>query len=95
MTLRDGLKIALFSLLGGLCFTLGSVSMGHFGWWWLSGVLITASLVPVLRFGPRTMLVLQLYLLRRLRSGPKGPEIWACFQGVKTPCSLRNRHLQL
>ena len=56
MTLRDGLKIALFSLLGGLCFTLGSVSMGHFGWWWLSGVLITASLVPVLRFGPRTML---------------------------------------
>jgi hypothetical protein len=40
-----------------------------------------------------TSLILQLYLLRRLRSGPKGPEIWACFQGVKTPCSLRNRHL--
>ena len=56
MTLRDGLKIALFCLLGGLCFTLGAVKLGNFEWWYLSGVVMTASLVPVLRFGPRTML---------------------------------------
>ncbi len=55
MTLREGLKIGLFCLLGGLCFTLGAVKLGNFGWWYLSGVLMTASLVPVLRFGPRNM----------------------------------------
>jgi hypothetical protein len=56
MTRREGLKIGLFCLLGGLCFTLGAVKLGNFGWWYLSGVLMTASLVPVLRFGPRNML---------------------------------------
>ena len=56
MTMREGLKIGLFCLLGGLCFTAGAAGTGHFGWWWISGVVITASLVPVFRFGPRSML---------------------------------------
>ena len=55
MTLSDGLKIGLFCLFGGLCFTLGAMGTGHFAWWWISGVLMTASLVPVLRFGPRNV----------------------------------------
>jgi len=26
---------------------------GHFGWWWLSGVVLAAAFVPVALFGPR------------------------------------------
>lgn len=50
------LRMVLFCLLGGLCFTLGAAQGGHFVWWWLSGILMTASLVPVFRFGPRNLL---------------------------------------
>jgi hypothetical protein len=32
-----------------------------------------------------------LHLLRFLKSGPKGPEIYAGFQGDKSPCSLQNK----
>lgn len=46
-------RIALFCLLGGLCFAASALGAGHFGWWYLSGVVITASLVPVARFGAR------------------------------------------
>ena len=48
-------RIGLFCLLGGLCFTLSAMGAGHFGWWYLSGVLTAAALVPVVRFGPRGM----------------------------------------
>lgn len=47
------LKTVLFCLLGGLLFSFPALGVGNFGWWWLSGVLTVASLVPVLRFGPR------------------------------------------
>ena len=47
------LKIGLFCLMGGLCFTVPALGAGHFGWWWASGALIAAALVPVVRFGPR------------------------------------------
>lgn len=50
------LRIALFCLVGGLCFTISAMGAGHFGWWYLSGVLTAAALVPVVRFGPRGML---------------------------------------
>ena len=49
------LRIALFCLLGGLCFTVSALGAGHFGWWYLSGIVTTAALVPVLRFGVRNL----------------------------------------
>lgn len=51
--LTMSMRIALFCLLGGLCFTISAMGAGHFGWWYLSGVLTAAALVPVVRFGPR------------------------------------------
>src|SRR6478672_11391360 len=50
------LRIALFCLLGGLSFTVPALGTGHFGYWWLSGVVTVAALVPVVRFGPRSLL---------------------------------------
>ena len=47
------LRIALFCLLGGLSFTIPALGVGNFGWWWLSGVMTAAVLVPVARYGPR------------------------------------------
>jgi hypothetical protein len=47
------LRIALFCLLGGLSFAIPALSEGNFGWWWLSGVITAAVLVPVARYGPR------------------------------------------
>jgi hypothetical protein len=46
-------RIGLYCLLGGLCFTLPAMEMGHFWLWWLSGILTVAALTPVVRFGPR------------------------------------------
>lgn len=50
------LRIALFCLMGGLSFTVPALGTGHFGYWWLSGVVTVAALVPVVRFGPRSLL---------------------------------------
>jgi len=47
------LRLALYCLLGGLCFTIAALGVGHFGLWWLAGILVTASLAPVARFGAR------------------------------------------
>ena len=47
------LRIGLFCLVGGLCFTVSALGAGHFGWLLLSGVIIAAALYPVVRFGPR------------------------------------------
>src|SRR5580704_12399789 len=49
------LRMVLFCALSGLCFVLPAASAGHVGWWYLSGVLMAASLLPVLLCGPRTM----------------------------------------
>ena len=32
-----------------------ALGVGHFGWYWFSGVVISAALVPLVRFGPRSM----------------------------------------
>jgi hypothetical protein len=48
-------RIGLYCLLGGLFFTLPAMGMGHFGWYWLSGVMTAAAFVPVARFGPRNL----------------------------------------
>jgi hypothetical protein len=47
------LRIGLFCLLSGLCFTVSALGAGHFGWFLLSGVITAAALLPVVRFGPR------------------------------------------
>jgi hypothetical protein len=47
------LRMGLFCLLGGLCFTVPALGVGHFWLWWLSGAITAAALVPVVRFGPR------------------------------------------
>lgn len=48
------LRIGLYCLLGGLSMTVSAMGAGHFAWWWLSGVILAAALVPVARFGPRS-----------------------------------------
>ncbi|MGA9668567.1 MAG: hypothetical protein WBQ94_05120 [Terracidiphilus sp.] len=47
------LRIGLFCLLGGLCITVPAMGVGNFGWWWLSGVVTTAALTPIVRYGPK------------------------------------------
>jgi hypothetical protein len=47
------MRIVLYCLLGGLSLTIVTAGAGHFGWWWLSGVVLSAAYVPVARFGPR------------------------------------------
>jgi hypothetical protein len=47
------MRVVLYCLLGGLSLTIAAAGAGHFGWWWLSGVVLSASFVPVVRFGPR------------------------------------------
>ena len=47
------MRIVLYCLLGGLSLTIATAGAGHFGWWWLSGVVLSAAYVPVARFGPR------------------------------------------
>jgi hypothetical protein len=49
-------RIGLYCLLGGLCFTLPALGTGHFGWWWLCGLILTATFVPAVRYGPRSPL---------------------------------------
>ncbi|HEX6260636.1 MAG TPA: hypothetical protein VFZ51_08265 [Woeseiaceae bacterium] len=46
-------RVALYCLLGGLPISVAALGTGHFGWWWLSGILLAMSFVPVARFGPR------------------------------------------
>ncbi len=50
------LRIALFCVLGGLPLLIGTLGTGHFLWWWVSGVVLAATFVPIALFGPRTML---------------------------------------
>jgi len=47
------LRMGLFCVLSGLCFTVSAFDAGHFGWFLLSGVMTAAALLPVVRFGPR------------------------------------------
>ncbi len=50
------LRIALYCLLGGLPLTIAAAGAGHFGWWWLSGIVLAGAFVPVALFGPRNLL---------------------------------------
>ena len=54
MNTQVGWRSGLFCVVGGLCFTSSALGGGgYFGWWWLAGVLLSAALLPVVRFGPR------------------------------------------
>src|SRR5215472_6896835 len=48
-------RVVLYCLLGGLPLTISALGAGHFPWWWLSGILMAGSFVPVALFGPRTV----------------------------------------
>jgi hypothetical protein len=46
-------RIALYCVLGGFAMSIIALGAGHFVSWWLSGVVLAASFVPVALFGPR------------------------------------------
>jgi len=47
------LRVLLYGLLGGLPLTIAALGAGHFAWWWLAGILLAASFVPIALYGPR------------------------------------------
>jgi hypothetical protein len=47
------LRILWYCLLGGLPLTTAALGAGHFAWWWLAGILLAASFVPIAVYGPR------------------------------------------
>jgi hypothetical protein len=47
------LRVVLYCLLGGLSLTPAALGNGGFAWWWLAGIVLSASFVPVALFGPR------------------------------------------
>jgi len=46
------LQIVLYCVLGGLPMAIVAAGAGHFAWWWLSGMVLAAALVPVALFSP-------------------------------------------
>jgi uncharacterized membrane protein YidH (DUF202 family) len=48
------LRTLLYCLVGGLPITVAALGAGHIGWFYLSGILLAASFVPVAFFGPRS-----------------------------------------
>lgn len=46
-------RIIVYCLLGGLPLTIAAMGAGHFGWWWASGIVLSAAFAPVALFGPR------------------------------------------
>ena len=51
------IRIALFCLIGGLCFCITAFGNGHLRWSYLAGIALTAALTPVVRFGSRNFVV--------------------------------------
>lgn len=49
-------RVVLYCLLGGLPLTIAALGVGHFSWWWLSGILMAGAFVPIALFGPRNAL---------------------------------------
>jgi len=47
------LRVVLYCLLGGLSLAPVALGNGGFAWWWLAGIVLSASFVPVALFGPR------------------------------------------
>ena len=49
-------RVVLYCALGGLPMLIAAMGAGHFAWWWISGIVLAASFVPVALFGPRSVL---------------------------------------
>lgn len=49
-------RVVLYCALGGLPMLIAAMGAGHFAWWWISGVVLAASFVPVALVGPRSAL---------------------------------------
>ncbi len=47
-------RVLLYCAVGGLPVTIAALGTGHFAWWWLSGILLAASFVPVALYGRRS-----------------------------------------
>jgi hypothetical protein len=47
-------RVVLYCALGGLPMLIAAMGAGHFAWWWISGIVLAASFVPVALFGPRS-----------------------------------------
>ena len=50
------MRVVIYCLLGGLALTAPALGNGGFGSWWLAGIVLSASFVPVALFGPRRVL---------------------------------------
>jgi hypothetical protein len=46
------LRVLIYCVVGGLVPTIAAFSQGHFGWWWLAGIVLAAAFVPVAQLGP-------------------------------------------
>jgi hypothetical protein len=49
-------RVVLYCALGGLPMLIAAMGAGHFAWWWISGIVLAASFVPIALFGPRSAL---------------------------------------
>src|SRR5579859_95085 len=50
------IRVVIYCLLGGLALTAPALGNGGFGSWWLAGIVLSTSFVPVALFGPRRAL---------------------------------------
>lgn len=50
------IRVVIYCLLGGLALTAPALGNGGFGSWWVAGIVLAASFVPVALFGPRRAL---------------------------------------
>jgi hypothetical protein len=49
-------RVVVYCALGGLPMLIAAMGAGHFAWWWISGIVLAVSFVPVAVFGPRSAL---------------------------------------
>jgi hypothetical protein len=79
-------RIVLYCFLGGLSLAIVTAGAGHFGWWWLSGTVLSAAFVPVARFGPRGWFMqfgVILPCLFVVGSLCTESEVWVFFPGLR------------
>ena len=80
------MRSVLYCLLGGSSLTIATAGAGHFGWWWLSGVVLSAAFLPVARFGPRGwwmqfgVILPCLFVVGSLCTAS---EVWVFFPGLR------------
>lgn len=46
-------RVLFYCVIGGVPLTIAALGAGHAAWWWLSGIVLAASFVPVALYGPR------------------------------------------